>query len=894
MKNYTFNWEVQTLLEQFVGAFNDVIIKRYDHNNNQVAPLSGDKVLFVYSPKQRVYSNLNSPAAGGLTVPVIAVNITGIQRDNNRVFNKNEGFRVDYEAKDGSGSYIKNIPQPVPVNIGVEMTIISRYQSDMDQILTNFIPYCDPYIVISWKLPSLTHSTIPYELRNEILWSGNINLQYPDNLTGTQPYRITATTSFTIKGWMFKKMDELFKKIYTINTQYSTTDGVTIDNTSTSTPSLFSNFETVFGNIPVIATGSGISQTDLSNFRSTFSTVTEVSGDWEYSYEWVKNNETNANNWNAVYSQVLANSSQWGGSIPVSIQYISGNWNSTYSTVNNLSSNWGDTYSIVSKNSALWIAGGNSIQLQQLSGTWNSTYNTVLNNSATTWNYQGTDIKSLTSNWIGGNEAYTNLLSNSSSYLSSVDLSFLSVSSNWNTAYNISNIYQNTSSSFATNITLNSVSSILTPLTTTSTLTGLLLKITDFNNYQTNVASSTASLLPILIYQNTSGSFVPNIAINSLTGNWNSAYTNISNLSTAYGSVTAVNGTIYQIQAINNNGVVVLSVPNSFRTPGDLNVGGNLYVAGSGVILTTSTLTVSSPIIYINNSLSGGSGNVFDIGFVGHFNNGMYQHTGLVRSAQNNYWSLFSGLTSEPSDSATLNYNNPTFTIDTLRANILGSLSGNVKGNLTGNADTVTNGVYTNGSYSDPSWITSLADSKITGNSRNKWDSVYSTYNNASSTFLTNTNFLTAYTNNTVLSSLTSTFLTNTNFLTAYTNNTVLSSLTGSLLSISIYQNASANWQNASDSLDFIIVNSNFNAFVNRQYLIDTTISTVNGILPASPTIGDNISFVDAYNTWGVKPLIINNNGNLLQTYNEALTANISGYQFKLVYIGGSYGWKIV
>ena len=33
-----------------------------------------------------------------------------------------------------------------------------------------------------------------------------------------------------------------------------------------------------------------------------------------------------------------------------------------------------------------------------------------------------------------------------------------------------------------------------------------------------------------------------------------------------------------------------------------------------------------------------------------------------------------------------------------------------------GNADTVTNGVYTTGSYADPSWITSIAGSKVSGN----------------------------------------------------------------------------------------------------------------------------------------------------------------------------------
>lgn len=35
--------------------------------------------------------------------------------------------------------------------------------------------------------------------------------------------------------------------------------------------------------------------------------------------------------------------------------------------------------------------------------------------------------------------------------------------------------------------------------------------------------------------------------------------------------------------------------------------------------------------------------------------------------------------------------------------------------NISGNAETVTNGVYTTGSYADPSWITSLAYSKLTG-----------------------------------------------------------------------------------------------------------------------------------------------------------------------------------
>jgi hypothetical protein len=221
MKSYTFGFEVQTLLEQFISAFNDVVVKRYN-NNTIVSPTSGVKVNYVYSPKQRVFSNLQNPAPGGLTVPVIAVNINGISRDQTRVFNKNEGFKINLTSK-ADGVLAKKILQPVPVNIGVNMTIITKYQADMDQILTNFIPYCDPYIVISWKIPQsggLAKDTYDYEIRTEVLWNGNLQINYPQDVGPNQPFRITADTSFVIKGWMFKNSTETIKKIYTIHSSY--------------------------------------------------------------------------------------------------------------------------------------------------------------------------------------------------------------------------------------------------------------------------------------------------------------------------------------------------------------------------------------------------------------------------------------------------------------------------------------------------------------------------------------------------------------------------------------------------------------------------------------------------------------------------------------------------
>lgn len=61
---------------------------------------------------------------------------------------------------------------------------------------------------------------------------------------------------------------------------------------------------------------------------------------------------------------------------------------------------------------------------------------------------------------------------------------------------------------------------------------------------------------------------------------------------------------------------------------------------------------------------------------------------------------------------------NGSFSANTVTANlvgnVIGNLTGTVTGTVSGNAGTVTNGVYTTGAYSNPTWLTSLAGSKVT------------------------------------------------------------------------------------------------------------------------------------------------------------------------------------
>lgn len=214
MRQYSYYFEVKDLVLQFLAAFDNVVIKRYDKNRN---PLTTQQVRYVYAPKQRVLFDLVNPAQN-VTLPCISITINSISRDNNRVFNKNAGFYAHgtptERAPGGQSYYYK---APVPVNIDISMSIIARYQSDMDQILSNFVPFNNPYIILSWTIPKEFNLPYTQEIRTEVAWNGNINLEYPTDINGQQKAQIIANTGFTIKGFLFPDPENPVNNIFRID-----------------------------------------------------------------------------------------------------------------------------------------------------------------------------------------------------------------------------------------------------------------------------------------------------------------------------------------------------------------------------------------------------------------------------------------------------------------------------------------------------------------------------------------------------------------------------------------------------------------------------------------------------------------------------------------------------
>ena len=211
MVKYTYNFEVKDLLTQFVAAFDDTVIKRYDKNNNARQEIG---VRYVFAPKQRIMHDIVNKAKN-IELPVVAINLASVSYDTERVFNKLDNFENYANANSASA-----IRTPTPVNLTVNMSILCRYMQDMDQIISNFVPYTDPYIILTWKEPVSDNVNNSIEIRSEVLWDKTINLNTPTETTYSDKFRIIADTSFTIKGWLFRSKNERSSPIYFIENNF--------------------------------------------------------------------------------------------------------------------------------------------------------------------------------------------------------------------------------------------------------------------------------------------------------------------------------------------------------------------------------------------------------------------------------------------------------------------------------------------------------------------------------------------------------------------------------------------------------------------------------------------------------------------------------------------------
>jgi hypothetical protein len=178
----------------FGTLFNNIYIK---HKNDQGKVVSTTKVAFAYGPTQKFLArleqspDLNKPIQ--ITTPRMSMEIVGISYDSARKGNTMRSFTANDSENNPKKSYL-----PVPYNINFELSIFTKLEDDMFQIVEQILPYFQP------------HYTITIIAVEEIQEKKDIkftldNISMTDNYEGNFEQRraLIWTLKFTAKTYMF-------------------------------------------------------------------------------------------------------------------------------------------------------------------------------------------------------------------------------------------------------------------------------------------------------------------------------------------------------------------------------------------------------------------------------------------------------------------------------------------------------------------------------------------------------------------------------------------------------------------------------------------------------------------------------------------------------------------
>ena len=90
---------------------------------------------------------------------------------------------------------------------------------------------------------------------------------------------------------------------------------------------------------------------------------------------------------------------------------------------------------------------------------------------------------------------------------------------------------------------------------------------------------------------------------------------------------------------------------------------------------------------------------------------------------------------------------------------------------------------------------------------------------------------------------------------------------------------------------DWLTKTSSYTAVAGDKIFVDTNSGAVTITLPASPSVGDQVNFVDSRYTFDTNALTVGRNSSKITNASADLVVNTEGAAFGLVYSGSDVGW---
>lgn len=196
------------LITAFLAQFNDITVEKYawDETTQDYIPrsiyqipihfASGDKMWLINQStsarKTFPPENALAPVEMHMTVPRIGVSLSGLVYDTDRHNNKNNRVTVNGGAN--------SIYMPVPYNVELEMTSITKSIDDSFQIMEQILPYFSPAISLDINTYLDIVESIPVTLNS-------MTLDFPTDVAETDDRLFQVSYFFTMRAnyYMQKK-----------------------------------------------------------------------------------------------------------------------------------------------------------------------------------------------------------------------------------------------------------------------------------------------------------------------------------------------------------------------------------------------------------------------------------------------------------------------------------------------------------------------------------------------------------------------------------------------------------------------------------------------------------------------------------------------------------------
>ena len=196
MFEYFYHEILRRTIVAFGSLFNDIEIRHKDSSNNVKSTI---KVPLAYGPTQKFLArleqspNLNKPVQ--ITLPRMSFEFVGLQYDSGRKVSTTQTFIT---TDPNNKTEVKRAYMPIPYNMAFELSIYTKLNDDMLQIIEQILPYFQPSYNLSVDLVESIG-----EKRDVPIVIENITMQ--DDYEGdfTTRRSLIYTLRFTAKTYLF-------------------------------------------------------------------------------------------------------------------------------------------------------------------------------------------------------------------------------------------------------------------------------------------------------------------------------------------------------------------------------------------------------------------------------------------------------------------------------------------------------------------------------------------------------------------------------------------------------------------------------------------------------------------------------------------------------------------